>query len=105
MGYARATALMVAAIALAGTGRNVAAAPAEPLIVANLQEPVLQVVVMRDPEADAVGEETRRFAQALDNAALVQRQAAAQRCRTIQEIPSAGSDREAWEANCRYTRL
>lgn len=104
MGYVRTTALIVVAAALAGAGQVAVAAPAEPLVVANLQEPVLQVVVMRDPEADAVSEETRRFVKALDDAALLQRQAVAQRCRSIQQIPAAGPGREAWEANCRYTR-
>jgi hypothetical protein len=104
MGNGRTTALMVAATALAGVGQFAGAAPAEPLVVANLQEPVLQVVIMRDPETDAVSEETRRFKQALDDAALMQRQAVAQSCRSIQQVPAAGSAREAWEANCRYTR-
>ena len=104
MGYARITTLIVAATALADAAQAAGAAPAEPLVVANLQEPVLQVVVMRDPETDAISEEARRFAQALDDAALMQRQVVAQRCRSIQQVPAAGSAREAWEANCRYTR-
>ena len=104
MGYGRITPFMVAATALMGVAQVTDAAPAEPLVIANLHEPVLQVVVMRDPEADAVSEDTRRFAQALDDAALMQRQVVAQRCRSIQEVPAAGSAREAWEANCRYTR-
>ena len=104
MGYGRITPFMVAATALMGVAQVTDAAPAEPLVIANLHEPVLQVVVMRDPEADAVSEDTRRFAQALDNAALAQRQEVAQRCRNIRQIPVAGSAREAWEANCRYTR-
>ena len=104
MGYVRVTRLIVAATALAGAVQHAGAAPAEPLVIASLHEPVLQVVVMRDPEADAVSEDTRRFAQALDDAAVAQRQAVAQRCRNIRQIPVAGSAREAWEANCRYTR-
>jgi hypothetical protein len=59
---------------------------------------------MRDPEADAASEDSYRFARALDDAAVMQRQAVAERCRSIRQVPAAGSAREAWEANCRYTR-
>ena len=104
MGHTRTAAWMVAWTALACAAQAVRAAPAEPLIVADLKEPVLQVVVMRDPEADAIDEETRRFAKALDDATLARRQAIAQQCQRIAEVPAAGSAREAWAANCRYTR-
>lgn len=96
--------MIAVSTALVGAGQAVCAAPAEPLVIAHLQEPVLQVVVMRDPEADAASEESRRFASALDAAAFAQRQSVAQRCRSIKEIPERGAAREAWEANCRYTR-
>jgi hypothetical protein len=59
---------------------------------------------MRDPEGDALSEETRRFARALDDATLARRQSVAQQCRSIETIPERGAAREAWEANCRYTR-
>lgn len=104
MGYVRAWAVIAISTALVSAGQVAWAAPAEPLVIARLQEPVLQVVVMRDPEADAASEETRRFAKALDDAALAQRQAVAQRCRSIAQVPAGGAAREAWEANCRYTR-
>lgn len=104
VGYVRASALIAVSTALALAGNTACAAPAEPLVIAHLQEPVLQVVVMRDPEADAVSEETPRFARALDDATLARRQSVAQQCRTIMEVPAGGAAREAWEANCRYTR-
>ena len=104
MGYVRNMAMIAFAAVLATGGRDADAAPAEPLVVAELREPVLQVVVLRDPAADAVSEEALRFARALDHASFAQRQAAAARCRSIREIPAKGSGREAWEANCRYTR-
>ena len=90
------------ALTIAGGLAN--AAPAEPLIVADLPDPVLQVVALRDPEADAAGEDVRRFARTLDEAAMAQRQVAAERCRSILHVPATGSVRDAWEANCRYTR-
>jgi hypothetical protein len=104
MGYVRVSRLIAASAMLAVAGQVARAAPAEPLVIAQLQEPVLQVVAMRDPEADATSEQTRRFAKALDDAAMAQRQAVAQRCRSIETIPERGAAREAWEANCRYTR-
>lgn len=104
MGYVRTAAVMAMSTALASAGQFARAAPAEPLVIAHLQEPVLQVVVMRDPEADAASEQSRRFAKALDDAAFAQRQATAARCRSIENVPASGAAREAWEANCRYTR-
>ena len=104
MGYVRVSAVIAVSTALACAAQIACAAPAEPLVIAHLQEPALQVVVMRDPETDAANEEARRFARALDEAALAQRQSVARRCRSIMEIPSSGAAREAWEANCRYTR-
>ena len=96
--------MVIAAAALAGEGQIAAAAPAEPLVVANLREPVLEVVVMRDPESVSASGETLRFARALDDAAIAQRQAVARRCRSADPIPARGPARDAWEANCRYTR-
>ena len=104
MGNVRAFALIAMSTALASARQAAWAAPTEPLVIAHLQEPVLQVVVMRDPEADAASEESRRFARAIDDAAVAQRKIVAHQCRSMMEVPAGGAAREAWEANCRYTR-
>lgn len=104
MGYVRVSAVIAVSTVLALAGQAARGAPAEPLVIAHLQEPALQIVMLRDPEVNAASEESRRFAKALDDATLARRQSVAQQCRSIMEVPAGGAAREAWEANCRYTR-
>ena len=103
MGYRRVIKTLGAAALLAAAQPTVAA-PGEPLVVARLPEPALQVTTLRDPEGDAASEAVASFAKALGEAELAQRQAVAQRCRSVTAVPAGGSARQAWEANCRYTR-
>jgi hypothetical protein len=104
MGYLRVIETIGIGAALAGVAQPALAAPAEPLVVARLGEPALQVVALRDPESDAASEAVASFARALGDAEIAARQAAAQRCRGATPVPAGGKAREAWEANCRYTR-
>jgi hypothetical protein len=75
----------------------------EPVVVTTLADPESDLVAV-DPEEPSVEDRIKIFTQAISQAAATERQAIAERCRSIREIPATGARREVWEANCRYQR-
>jgi hypothetical protein len=92
------TLLLVSAAAQAAPVR-------EPVVVTTLADPETDLVAVgASNEGPSVDDRIRSFSQAIIQAAAAERQAIAVRCRSIRDIPAAGSRRGVWEANCRYQR-
>ena len=89
---------------LTGAAGGKAAPQGEPLVVTRLPEAELRVEPLSDPEAQLADEDVRRFAKAINQAALAEQQAFAAKCRSSDPVPEAGAARLMWEANCRYRR-
>ena len=104
MGFKREIGRVALGLAVLAAAAAAEAAPGEPLIVTRLPENDLQVAVLKDPEATSADEEAQQFARVIMQAAAADRQANAARCKSSDPVPSAGAERLAWEANCRYRR-
>src|SRR4051794_12266089 len=108
MGFKRKSGRVASLLALlACTAVADAAAPREPLVVTALSDPEEHLVVQSangSPDDSAVDPAMRNFASAISQAAALQQQAPAVRCRSIGSIPATGSIRAAWEMHCRYQR-
>lgn len=105
MGFERAIGRAAFGLALmAGTAASYAAPQAEPLVVTHLPENEVREVALADPEADEADRQARVFAQAISQAAALEQQANAVKCRSSDPVPVGGAERLSWEANCRYRR-
>jgi hypothetical protein len=91
------------------------AAPPEPLVVTRLSDPDPNYVpspsertlARRSAEADdaaTINAAMQEFGQALGQAAMAQRRAIEERCRSNDASSASSEDRLAWEAACRYMR-
>jgi hypothetical protein len=104
MGFRRNIGRAAAALAILASGTAAVGESREPLVVTRLPEPELQIVAVGGSDAGADAEAVQRFAKALGQSALADRQTIAARCRDVTSIPASGASREAWEADCRYHR-
>jgi hypothetical protein len=115
MGYVRKLGWLALGIAFFA-GTPAAATPAEPLIVTPLHDPDPDYVpppserklgkrlANDDSQSSAIDAAMQEFGRAIGQAALVQQQSLAARCKSNDSAASSSSDRFAWAAACQYRR-
>jgi len=103
MRFSRTIGRMAPAFALLCGSAAGSAPDREPVVVTTLADPESDLVAV-DPGEPSVEDRIKVFTQAISQAAASERQAMAERCRSIRDVPASGTRREVWEANCRYQR-
>jgi hypothetical protein len=88
-----------------------ASAPPEPLVVTTLPDPDPNYVPRDDGRGEPALEQRHgldlaieEFGRAISQAALLQQEAIAAKCRSGAPPEATASERFAWEASCRYSR-
>src|SRR5690348_16610692 len=105
MGLERVLARAAFGLALiTGAAASYAAPQPEPLVVTRLPETEVREVALADREANEADRQAQAFALAIRQAAALEQQVNAGKCRSSEPVPAGGAERLAWEANCRYRR-